>query len=335
MSPDPESVPLPEPPPPRPAARDAAIEAALKRFDGVEEKPAVPVRPTPWTRKPQFQLAIAASLLLVIGLPATLIGLRNQPSHPLAVAPAAAPAASEEGRATADVAENVASPETSPAVTRPAPPPALAVPTPPPVVVSTIQSLPPAMAAPPPVAASEREEGYAAAPPPPPPPPPPPAPAPMVAQKSAEGATSDVVVTGTRIARPNLTSPSPVTVVGSERDAVGTAKKDRSYAAFLNRLQSAVRDNDPGAVVRLISFPLRVNSGEHSQTYADAKSVRRDFDSIFTPRVRQAILAQRADRLFSRDLGVMVGNGEVWFDHVCADESCSRLGPVRITAINR
>ena len=28
---------LPEPPPPRPARRDAAIDAALRRFDGIDE----------------------------------------------------------------------------------------------------------------------------------------------------------------------------------------------------------------------------------------------------------------------------------------------------------
>ena len=37
---------LPEPPPPRPARRDAAIDAALRKFDGVEE-PALAARERP------------------------------------------------------------------------------------------------------------------------------------------------------------------------------------------------------------------------------------------------------------------------------------------------
>ena len=132
-----------------------------------------------------------------------------------------------------------------------------------------------------------------------------------------------------------------MTVVGSgsaERDAIAGAdfaKEDRAYASFLGRLQAAVRGDDRGAVVRLVQIPLRVNSGGQSQIYPDAKSVRRDYEKIFTQRVRQSILAQRSDRLFSRDLGVMIGNGEVWFDRVCLDEGCARQGPVRITAINR
>ena len=333
MPPDPESVSLPDPPPPRPAARDAAIEAAMRRFDAVEE-PAVTAkpRPTPWARRPEFQLAMAASLALIIGVPAALIGTRGEDGvssgEQAPTAPAARMAEPAQQPAAADMATNSAVEQDLQAPNEPAPqkeqvaPPSVA-----PIAGASVAPAVPA----------QREEYAAPAAPPPAPAPPPPA----LAQKSADTRTNDVVVTGSRIARPNLESASPVTVVGgqaAERDAIAKtnfAKKDRAYASFLDRLQTAVRDDDPAAVVKLISFPLRVNSGGQSQTYPDAKSVRRDFDRIFTAQVREAILEQRADRLFSRDLGVMVGNGEVWFDHVCLDESCSRLGPVRITAVNR
>jgi hypothetical protein len=306
----------------------------MRRFDGVEE-PAVPARPrpTPWARRPEFQLAMAASLALIIGVPAALIGTRGEDGVPSGeqapTAPAARMAEAAQPPAAADVATNSAVEQDLQAPSVPAPqkeqvaPPSVA-----PIAGASVA----------PAAPAQREE-YAA--PAAPPPPAPATPAPALAQKSADTRTNDVVVTGARIPRPNLESASPVTVVGgqaAERDAIAKtnfAKKDRAYASFLDRLQTAVRDDDPAAVVKLISYPLRVNSGGQSQTYSDARSVRRDFDRIFTPQVREAILEQRPDRLFSRDLGVMVGNGEVWFDHVCLDESCSRLGPVKITAINR
>ena len=333
MSPDPESVSLPEPPPPRPASRDAAINAAMRRFDGIEELAVAPKpRPTPWMRRPEFQWAMAASLALIVGIPAALIGTRGQEGTPSSGPTLAPPAArmSEPAQQppAAEMAANTTAEQDSQA-RAPAPQKEQVVPSP--VTAITGASVAPAAPAP-------REEYAAPAAPPSPAPAPPP---PALAQKSADARSSDVVVTGTRIPRPNLESASPVTVIGgqaAERDAIAKAnyaKKDRAYASFLDRLQAAIRDNDPGAVTRLISYPLRVNSGEQSQIYPDARSVRRDYNNIFTPRVRQAILAQRADRLFTRDLGAMIGNGEVWFDHVCADESCSRLGPVKITAINR
>jgi hypothetical protein len=159
----------------------------------------------------------------------------------------------------------------------------------------------------------------------------------MVAQKSAEARAGDVAITGTRIPQPNLTSASPVTVL-AERDEIAAApdfvQKDRAYASFLERLQAAVRSNNRRAVIKLIQLPLRVNFNGGSRLYRDAASVRADYDRIFTPHVRQAILGQKAKELFGRDQGVMIGSGQVWFDHSCPDTSCSPAGPVRITAVN-
>lgn len=182
--------------------------------------------------------------------------------------------------------------------------------------------------------------GYAAPAPPPPPPPPPPAPPPaagMVAQKSAVARAGDVVITGNRIPQRNLTSASPVTVL-AERDEIAAApdfvQKDRAYASFLERLQAAVGSNNRRAVIKLIQLPLRVNFNGGSRLYRDAASVRADYDRIFTPDVTQAILGQRFDQLFGRDQGLMIGSGQIWFDHICTNPQCSPPGPVRITAVN-
>lgn len=79
--------------------------------------------------------------------------------------------------------------------------------------------------------------------------------------------------------------------------------------------------------MRLISFPLRVNYKGGSRSYRDARAVERDFDRIFTPQVRRAVLGQKPDQLFTRDIGAMVGEGELWFDR-------SAPGEVRIIAVN-
>src|SRR5438128_64885 len=78
-----DSTLLPNPPPPRPAARDAAIAAAMRRFDGIEDKPAASApRPVHWTRKPQFGMLVTASLVAVLGIPAALIALRSDDLRP-------------------------------------------------------------------------------------------------------------------------------------------------------------------------------------------------------------------------------------------------------------
>ena len=162
----------------------------------------------------------------------------------------------------------------------------------------------------------------------------------MMAERSAEGvAASDVVVTGSRIRTPVEERANALSVADrSARKERATAPdwviKDRTYAAFLMRLQSAVRAGDRSAVIGLIRFPVRVNFKDGSRVYRDARSLRADYPRIFTPRVREAILAQRPDQLYGGSRGLMLGAGEVWFDHACGTSSCSPPGPVRITAIN-
>jgi len=299
---------LPEPPPPRPARRDAAIEAALRKFDGVEDA-ALPAREEPrraWAsaHRPQLALALSAMLLVVIGVPAALIGIRNESAPP------------ERTVVVRDV-----EPPPAPRAAEPPPAPAPApVPQPPPALrkyrgvdrEDVLNSLPQAEAAPP-VAA-------VAAPPPPPPPPPPAPPA----ARAQESLTQDLVVTGSRIAEPALEAPSAAKVMSA----------DQPYATFLSRLRTAVRGNDRDALIALVSFPLRVNFAGGARTYRDAASLGRDFDRVFTPKVKRAVLAQRADRLFVRDLGAMVGDGELWFRETCPNASCSPPGPARIVAVN-
>ncbi len=332
------SVSLPKPPPPNPARREAAIDAALRRFDGTEEGPAdLPRTPPPlwWTRlrQPQFGMALSVVIVAAIGLPAALIAIRDRspavvreiPAQPVSgtpqqAVPPRADASSDTQRA----------PSPAPPIAQ-APP---AAPTTPPdhsQVSDKLEEL----------KNDDAKVANASLPPAPPAPPPPPSapqPAPMVAEGgAAQGVVSNVTVTGTRIA-------SRERAVGKASSSADTAaakqvladEPDNSgYATFVARLQAAIRANDRGSVAKLISYPLRVNSNGGSRFYPNPRSVERDFDRIFTPGVRQAILKQRPDQLFRRDIGAMIGDGEVWFDYSCLNTECTALGPVRIKAVNR
>ena len=129
--------------------------------------------------------------------------------------------------------------------------------------------------------------------------------------------------------------------MSKQRDARAVAEREAepaaataAYSQFLSRLQSAVRANDKRAVANLAALPLRVNFGGGARIYRDRSAIEQDYDRIFTPRVRRAILNQRADRLFTNYQGAMIGDGQVWFDQTCPNDSCSPAGPVRIKAIN-
>ena len=341
MLPDDDSVSLPTPPPPRPASREAAIGSALRRFDGIEDRAAVskPAR-WAWNRHPQLGLALAASLIVAIGLPAAFIAIRDQGPTPSSVSAPSTPTAQQRRPVVPSLPIPEAPPEPGPAERR-----AVAPPGAPPVRLQREEAKVSPVAET--QAAPAVDMAYAAAPPPAPLPPPPPPPAAPSAQVAEKAVTNGLIITGSRIPRPNVSAQSSgAAAERDERDVVNSLPastapaapdwvlKDRSYAAFLTRLQATARSNDRDGLIKLIHFPLRVNTGGRSRFYADAGAVRANFDRIFTRKVISTILEQRIDRLSGGSRGLMIGNGEVWFDHVCSSASCSKPAPVRIIAVN-
>ena len=321
-----DPIALPQAPPPRPAARRAAIEAALRKFDGVEDAPRNPARKPPlragWAGIDRRAVGalVTAALIAVVSIPLVLTTVRDNvpPSAnpPSATAPSVAPSRgppvqSDAETPAAGVAKEVPA-ETVEAPNANQPPEGTdAVAQSVPVVVSK--------SAEPGSIAAEREFSQApsapmgavpAAPPPPPPPPPPPAPSEQLADEVATGGS--IVVTGSRVARSNLESASPVAVV-------------ESSGGLLEQLQTAIRANDRGSVIGLVALPLLVNLDGQTVSYRSAREVERDFDEIFTARVKQSILNQRAETLRRR--GKMRGTSRVWFGPT------SPNGPVRIREV--
>src|SRR5688500_12610840 len=73
--PDDIAASLPQPPPPAPVRRDAAIEAALRRFDGVADSPVQARRDPWWSRltRPQDGALVTAAAVAVPGVPVALV----------------------------------------------------------------------------------------------------------------------------------------------------------------------------------------------------------------------------------------------------------------------
>lgn len=158
---------LPEPPPPAPARRDAAIEAAMQRFDGKDEAAhttAPRQRPTPWwtqLRSPQLGALVSAALVALVGVPAIWLSMSDQ-SRP-----------AQNATVYADQNASEAAPvEAGP---QPSPPPVAT--TAQDVAAETVDTahVAPAEPAPPALAQVDIAPAPSAAPAPPPPPPPAPA----------------------------------------------------------------------------------------------------------------------------------------------------------------
>ena len=323
-----DPVSLPTPPPPRPAARREAIDAALRKFDGIADEPFKRPASSWWAAHHRQLGAFAtAAIIAVVSIPVALSVLQDQPKPaPQARAPAVAqpkpgPHVAAEIQAAPSAADEGAVAEV-PRSKLPLEPHEQAAP----IAFATeeqkaVNETRPAAAAPP-------------VPPPSPPPPPPPAPAPERDETANAGASQDMIVTGSRIPEAEPSSQHGRLAAKRAADAASPISIVDVYGSFLRRLQGAVRSGSRRSLSGLIAFPLRVNRSDGPRIYRDRKAVEEDFDRIFTPRVRQAILSQRSDQLFVRDQGVMIGAGEVWFDQTCSNAGCSPPGPVKIKAVN-
>lgn len=204
---------LPDPPPARPARREAAIEEALRRFDGGPPQAPVETRPEPgrsggWGR-PQIAALASVALVVLVSVPIWWTGRdRIIPQAPPAASP---PAAVADGPAPPASGKPVAPTNAVPGIVQPSASPSPATP------VGAPSAAPIATAAgPASTDARSATETSLARPTAPPAPPPAAAPAQRraAAREEAEAdAGQRIVVTGRLIQRQDFNSTTPIVAV--------------------------------------------------------------------------------------------------------------------------
>jgi hypothetical protein len=107
--------------------------------------------------------------------------------------------------------------------------------------------------------------------------------------------------------------------------------------AFLAKFQDALKSNDKDAVASLVRYPLLVTTG--GKRRVSRAQLLADFDHIFTPTLRAAILSATADDVWGNVHGFMVARGAIWFDTVVprngpTDDKNLAKYPVKLITIN-
>lgn len=323
-------VSLPAAPPPNPAARRAGIDAALRKFDGIEDAPPTRASTRPgifgWASSHRRATGglVTAALIAIVGIPAIQIALRNQPAEVASERAEPAPVTADVEAVSDSSAIASAEPLTEPSspvpiarnepVEGPAEPPALAkeekrlgFSDSEPAQKARGVTIAPMLKSP--------ASPVAAAPAPPPPaPPPPPALAPPMAEREAADAVAaesgSVIVTGQKVRRQNMSSAAPVTVITA----------DDAYAAFNDKLEAAFQSNSRSAILRLIGFPLKVDWNGDVRTYRTRSEVERDFPRIFTSEVRQSVLSGQA-------------SSHLTYAPQCSRQPCAPGSPIKIRSV--
>ena len=110
-------------------------------------------------------------------------------------------------------------------------------------------------------------------------------------------------------ARASLTQQSNKYEVAGIDDAAVAEK-------FFRNLQEAVAKDDRAKVASMISYPITVMIGGRKVKLRRRADLLRRYNFVVNRKVRRAVAKQKAEDLFVNWQGVMIGDGEIWFNQL-------------------
>ncbi|HET9930072.1 MAG TPA: hypothetical protein VFQ35_05285 [Polyangiaceae bacterium] len=84
-------------------------------------------------------------------------------------------------------------------------------------------------------------------------------------------------------------------------------------ARFVLTLKDALARDDRDALAGLVAYPMTVRVNGKTRVVKDRAELLRDYDQLFTPKVREAVLAQHVEHLKATGRGAEIGRGELRF----------------------
>ncbi|WP_322906287.1 hypothetical protein [Paenibacillus campi] len=87
----------------------------------------------------------------------------------------------------------------------------------------------------------------------------------------------------------------------------------KQFTGYFANLKRAVAKGNLDAVAKRVSYPLAVNGANgKKRSILNEKQFLKEYNSIMTAKVRNALAQQNVNDVFVNYRGVMVGNGELW-----------------------
>ena len=85
---------------------------------------------------------------------------------------------------------------------------------------------------------------------------------------------------------------------------------------FLAALKKAVAADDRNKVASMFLYPIVIDIRNRGMLFRTPASLLASYDLIFTPHLKKIIAEAKADDLFRNYKGVMINDGEVWFEKI-------------------
>jgi hypothetical protein len=82
---------------------------------------------------------------------------------------------------------------------------------------------------------------------------------------------------------------------------------------FLARLKRIAESDDKTELSLLVQYPIHVYKGNHTSKVENPAELIRQYPPIMSPSMKRIILSQSPECLFATGQGVMIGDGNIWF----------------------
>lgn len=88
----------------------------------------------------------------------------------------------------------------------------------------------------------------------------------------------------------------------------------KEFEDAFNKIKELVSKDDKEGVAEHTNFPINVFTDEKKSTIETKEQFIKNYDKIFTEKVKKALANQKVEETFVNYQGVMVGDGEIWFN---------------------
>ena len=95
-----------------------------------------------------------------------------------------------------------------------------------------------------------------------------------------------------------------------------TSANTKDIEGFASKIKLYVTENNKTGLADLISYPIKVNINGSKESISNKEEFEQKYDDIMKAEFKEKIKNCYTKYLFSNYMGIMLGNGEIWFGNL-------------------
>lgn len=95
-----------------------------------------------------------------------------------------------------------------------------------------------------------------------------------------------------------------------------TSSNTKDIEAFASKIKLYVTENNKTGLAEMIAYPIKVTINDSKVSISNKQEFVQKYDDIVNAEFKEKISNCYTKYLFSNDEGIMLGDGEIWFDNL-------------------